>query len=195
MCRARKQAQEKNYSESGFSATEIKGKIFGIIGLGRIGTRVAEIAQGFGANVKYWNRNRRETLESTGIEYDDINKLLAESDIVSLHLALTKETEKFLNAEKINSLKSGSIVVNTAPMELVDLDALEQRLAKGDVIFILDHADEMKKEDTERISKFDNCIIYPPIGYITKEAKVNQQEIFVSNIENFLKGKPTNVVN
>ena len=195
LSRARKQAQERNYSESGFSATEIKGKLFGVIGLGRIGTRVAEIAQGFGANVKYWNRNRRETLESTGIEYEDIDKLIAESDIVSLHLALTKETEKFLNADRIKSLKSGSIVVNTAPMELVDLDALAQRLAKGDIIVILDHADEMKNEDTERFSKFDNCIIYPPIGYITKEAKINQQEIFVSNIENFLKGKPTNVVN
>ncbi len=193
--RARKQAQEGNYSESGFSATEIKDKVFGIIGAGQIGTRVAEIAQSFGANVKYWNRNRKEILESIGIKYEDTDKLLAKSDIVSLHLALTKETENFLNADRINSLKSGAIVVNTAPMELVDLDALEQRLAKGDIIFILDHSDEMKKEDLERLSRFENCIIYPPIGCISKEAKVNQQEIFVSNIENFLKSTPTNVVN
>ena len=53
----------------------------------------------------------------------------------------------------------------------------------------------MEKKDLNRFSKYENCIIYPPIGYISKEAKVNLQEIFVSNIENFLKGKPTNVVN
>lgn len=195
LSRAKKQASEGNYNESGFSATEIKNKIFGVIGTGQIGSRVAQIAQGFGANVKYWNRSRKESLESNGIKYEDADELIAESDILSLHLALTKETDNFLNVDRINSLKSGAIVVNTAPMELVDLDALEQRLVKGDIIFILDHSDEMKKEDLERFSKYKNCIVYPPIGYISKEAKLNQQEIFVKNIENFLKCKSTNVVN
>ena len=127
--RAKRQAKEGNYSESGFSATEIKGKVFGVIGAGKIGTRVAEIAQGFGANVKYWDRNRKKDLESDGIKYEDADRLFAESDILSLHLALTKETENFLNAKRIHSLKSGAVVVNTSPMDLVDLDALEQRLA------------------------------------------------------------------
>lgn len=193
--RAKKQANEGNYDESGFTATEIKDKIFGIIGAGQIGIRVAEIAQGFGANVNYWNRSKKEILDSKGIIYKDTEELIAKSDILSLHLALTKETENFLNADRIKSLKNGAIIVNTAPMELIDLDALEQRLVKNDIIFILDHSDEMKEEDLERFSKYENCIIYPPIGYISKEAKVNQQEIFVKNIENFLKGKPTNVVN
>ncbi|HLD57810.1 MAG TPA: hypothetical protein VJA47_05860 [archaeon] len=53
----------------------------------------------------------------------------------------------------------------------------------------------MKKEDLDKISKYENCVVYPPIGYISKEASVNKQNIFVENIENFLKGKPTNVVN
>ncbi len=192
--RARKQADSGNYDESGFSATEIKGKVFGVVGTGRIGTRVAEIALGFGANVKYWNRNRKESLELMGVKHEDIDKLLSESDIISLHLSLTKGTEKILNSDRINSLKKGAIVVNTTPMELVDLDALEKRLANGDIVFILDHSDEMKKEDLERFSKFRNCVIYPPIGYISKEAKANKQEVFVSNIENFLSGNPKNVV-
>lgn len=195
LSRAKKQANEGNYDESGFSATEIRDKRFGIIGAGQIGTRVAEIAQGFGANVNYWNRSKKEILDSKGIKYKDTEELIAESDILSLHLALTKDTENFLNADRIKSLKNGVIVVNTAPMELVDLDALEQKLAKKDIIFILDHSDEMLEEDLKRFSKYDNCIIYPPIGYISKEAKVNQQEIFVKNIENFLKGKSINVVN
>ncbi|HLD57809.1 MAG TPA: NAD(P)-dependent oxidoreductase [archaeon] len=126
--RAKRQAKEGNYSESGFSATEIKDKVFGVIGAGKIGTRVAEIAQGFGANVKYWNRSRKKDLESNGIKYEDVDRLFTESDIISLNLALTKETENFLNAKRIHSLKNGAIVVNTSPMELVDLGALEQRL-------------------------------------------------------------------
>ncbi len=193
--RAKKQAREGKYDESGFTAIEIKGKIFGIIGAGRIGTRVAEIAQSFGADVRYWSRRRKSILESKGIKYDHADKLISESHFLSLHLSLTKETENFLSAERINSLKSGAIVINTAPMELVDINALEQRLAKGDITFILDHSDEMSKEDLQRLSKHENCIIYPPVGYITNEAKVNKQEIFVSNLENFLKGKPINIVN
>lgn len=142
----------------------------------------------------YWDRSKKEALESRKITFEEIDKLISENDIISLHLALTRETENFLNADRINSMKSGTILVNTSPMELINLDALEARLAKNDLIFILDHSDEMKGEDIERLSKYENCIMYPPIGYISKEAKVNQQEIFVKNLEDFLKGKPTNVV-
>lgn len=193
--RAKRQAREGNYDESTFSSTEIKGKVFGIIGAGRIGSRVAEIAQGFGADVRYWNRTKKANLESIGIKYEDIDKLISESDFLSLHLALANGTQNFLSAERINSLKSGALVVNTAPMEFVDINALANRLAEDDIAFILDHSDEMKKEDLEKLSKYKNCIIYPPIGYISKEANVSKQKIFVENIENFLKGTPTNKVN
>ena len=80
-------------------------------------------------------------------------------------------------------------------MELVNIGALEKRLQKGDITFILDHSDEMKEEDLQKLSKYKNCIIYPPIAYLSKEAQRTKQEIFVSNIENFLKGKATNQVN
>ena len=80
-------------------------------------------------------------------------------------------------------------------MELVDIYALEIRLKAKDITFILDHSDEMTKENLERLSKYANCIIYPPIGCITKEAEINKQEIFIGNIENFLQGLPTNKVN
>lgn len=188
-------AREGDYSGLGFSLTEIKGKKFGIIGLGRIGSRVAEIASGFGADVMYWSRNRKPELEAKGIKYDDVERMISECDFLSLHLAQTKDTENFLNEDRMQKIKKNSIVINTAPMELVDIGALERRLMNGDMIFILDHSDEMKKDDLARLSKFDNCIIYPAIAHITKEAKMARQEIFVKNIENFLKGSPTNRVN
>ncbi|MFH0890036.1 MAG: 2-hydroxyacid dehydrogenase [Candidatus Aenigmatarchaeota archaeon] len=191
----KQRGRNKNYSEAGISATEIKNKIFGIVGLGSIGSRVAEIALGFGADVRYWSRNRKEKIENMGVKYTDVSSLVSNADFLSLHLAQTNDTEGFLNIEKINKIKKGAIVINTAPMELVDIDALSERLAKGDITFILDHSDEMAEDDLKKISKYANCIIYPPIGYITKEARMAKQEIFVGNIENFLKGSATNKVN
>lgn len=183
-----------DYSGNGFSASEIKGKEFGIIGLGRIGSRVAEIALAFGAKVSYWSKNRKKEMEKKGIEYKPINTLIKKSDFLSLHLSKAKETESILNKKRINSIKKGAVVINVAPMELIDQSALSNRLKKGDIIFIFDHPDEMKKKDVEKLSKNKNCIVYPPIGFVTEEAKLIKQEIFVSNLENFLKGKLTNVV-
>lgn len=190
--KGKNQARNGNYSEAGFSAFEIKNKVFGILGLGRIGARVAELARCFGADVQYWSRNRKKELE--GIKYVNTDTLVSQADFLSLHFSLCKDTEKFLNKERISRIKSGAIVVNTAPMELVDLDALEKRLAKGDITFILDHADEMTKENLARLQKYDNCVIYPPIAYVSKEASLTKQEIFAKNIEDFLKGKPINKV-
>jgi phosphoglycerate dehydrogenase-like enzyme len=189
------QARKGNYSEAGFSATEIKNKKFGILGLGRIGGRVAEIALGFGADVRYWSRNRKKEFEVKGIKYEDVDRLIANSDFLSLHFAQTKETELFLNEKRIQRLKKGAIVINTAPMELIDISALEKRLSKEDITFILDHSDEMSEENLKKLSKYKNFIIYPPIAYVTKEARIAKQKIFVENIENFLKGTPINKVN
>ena len=79
-------------------------------------------------------------------------------------------------------------------MELVNLASLEKRLKKDDITFIFDHPDEMDKKDVEKLSQYKNCLVYPPIGYVSKEGRILKQDIFVSNIENFLKGKPTNKV-
>ncbi len=188
----KQRGRELNVDESGVKAWEIKGKTFGILGLGRIGTRVAEIAKGFGANVVYWSRNKRDVSE---FEYMELDQLVANSDFLSIHLAEAPETVKIMNIERFTSLKPNCVLINTCPMELIDLGGLTSRLAKNDIIFILDHSDEMKKEDLEKLSKYENSIIYPPMAYISEEAKVKRQEMFVSNIENFLKGVPTNVVN
>ena len=188
----KQRGRKLNVDESGIKAWEIKGKKFGIIGLGRIGKRVGELAQAFGADVLYWSRNKKQNRTFT---YMDLDKLVATCDFLSLHLAQTPETEKIIDYKRLMALKPNCVVINTCPMELIDLDSLCKRLAKKDITFILDHADEMTKKDLEKLSRYENCIIYPPLAYITEEAKVNRQEMFVSNIKNFLKGNPTNVVN
>ena len=191
----KQRSQNKNYDFAGMSASEIKGKVFGIFGLGNIGTRTAELAQGFGADVRYWNRTRKSDCEVRGIKYEDKDTLLKNADFISINFAHTPETDRFLDENAFSEIKAGAIVVNTVPMETTDLVALKNRLKKNDMIFILDHSDEMKQEELDILHKYKNCIIYPPIAFISKEARVNKQNLFVGNIENFLKGKPTNVVN
>lgn len=191
----KERSRNKNYDFIGMSASEIKGKIFGVFGLGNIGTRTAELAQGFGADTRYWSRTRKKDCEAMGMKYEDKNTLLKNADFVSINFAHTPETDNFLDEDAFSKIKPGAIVVNTVPMETTDIASLENRLKKNDMIFILDHSDEMKQEDLQRLEKYKNCIIYPPIAFISKEALINKQNLFVGNIENFLKGKPTNVVN
>jgi len=194
--RAKQQARKKDYSEASFfTGKEIKGKKFGVIGLGNIGARVAEIARVFGANVYYWSKNRKKLLEKKGIKYKEINNLLKSCDIISLNLELNPETNIFLNKERVKKIKKGALLVNASPMELIDLNALVKRLRNKDLSFILDHSDEMTKEQLTLIRPNKNCVIYPPLGYTTQEATALKKGIFVSNLKNFLKGKPSNKVN
>ena len=114
---------------------------------------------------------------------------------MSINLAQTPETEKMFDRKVFAKIKKGAVVVNTAPMDLVDIDALAERLKHKNMTFILDHSDEMSAKDLSKISKYENCIIYPPMAYISAEAAVNRKRIFIENIQAFLKGKPVNVVN
>ncbi|MBI4101006.1 hypothetical protein HY441_00855 [Candidatus Microgenomates bacterium] len=188
----KRRGRSGNYSEESISAAELRGSVFSVIGLGSIGRRVAELARGFDADVRYWSRTKKKV---AGVKYQAADSLLKEADFLSINLAQTPETEGFLNPARVNRIKAGTVVINTAPMELVNVAALAKRLSKNDMTFILDHSDEMSEKDLKQLSKHKNCVIYPPIAYITKEARIAKQVMFVDNIESFLKGSPKNVVN
>lgn len=194
--RAHNQALAGNYSEESFEGIELGGKIFGILGLGDIGTRIAKIAaDGFGAKVLYWSRTRKTELETPRVEFCELEELLSQSDVLSVNLALVGETEGFLDRDRLNKLKKGALLVNLSPMELIDLPAVEERLKAGDISLILDHSDEMDSDDAKRLAGYANCDVYPPVAYTTREATLLKQKILVDNIANFLSGHPTNVVN
>lgn len=195
--RAKIESKQKRTSEDNFSGKEIKGKKFGVIGLGRIGTRVAQLAKAFEADVVYWSRNRKPKEEKNGIKYVSLDELLKNSEIISLNLALNKETENIMNKSKIKIIKSGGIIINTAPLELLDLNALELRLKSGDLTFIFDHTDpgDISDKDLKMLRQYDSCITYPVLGYITDGARAAKQEIFVDNLKKYLAKKPTNKVN
>lgn len=187
--RARNQARAGDYSEATFTGTEIKGKNFGVIGLGHIGTRTAELATAFGANVSYWSQNKKENFN-----YQEIDELLKTSDIITLNLSLNPDTNGFLNKKRIQVIKRGALIVNPSPMELLDFVALVERLQRGDITFVLDHSDEMLADQLTKLKSLSNCVIYPPIAYTTKEATALKKGIFVGNLENFLNDNPTNKV-
>ena len=194
--RAKIESKQKRTSENNFSGREIKGKKFGVIGLGRIGTRVSHLAKCFGADVLYWSRNRKLQEEKDGIKYAKLSDLLRNCDIISLHLALNKGTENILNQANIKKIKNGAIFINTAPLELLDINTLETRLKNKDITFIFDHTDpgDITDENLAMLRQHDNCITYPVLGYISDEARMAKQDIFTKNIENFLKGAPINLV-
>lgn len=185
-----KRGKVGNYDFEGMSAKELKGSNFGVIGLGSIGGRVAELAAGFGANVSYWSRRKKEV----SYEFKELDQILADSDYLSINVAQTPETEKLINVGNVSKIKSGAVVISTVPPEVVDTDTIASRLAKKDIVYISDHGDEMTKEDLAKLKQYNNCLILPAIGFITAEARVNKQEIFVANARAALEGKPQNTV-
>jgi lactate dehydrogenase-like 2-hydroxyacid dehydrogenase len=196
ICRAKTESKQTRTSEDNFHGAEIKGKDFGVVGLGRIGSRVAEIAGGgFGANIYYFSRSPKQMHAS--YRFERLDQLVKHCDFISINLELNDETAGIFNAEIINNIKPKSVVINTAPLELFDLNALDSRLAEGDITFIFDHTDpgDINDSDLQMLKQYENCITYPVLGYVTDEARTAKQEIFVNNLESFLLDKPVNIVN
>jgi phosphoglycerate dehydrogenase-like enzyme len=192
--KARNQAKSGDYSDN-FSGGEVKGKKFGVIGLGDIGLRTAELAKAFGADVRYWSRNRKVHAEDNGIIFNELDQLISESDIITVNLAYNSDTEGIFNEKRITKIKQHCILINPSPMELFDWDALHNRLKKEDIVFILDHSDEMTDEQLSKLKPLENTIVYPPIGYMTAEANEAKYKIFVDNLTNYLSDMPSNQVN
>src|SRR5262245_773587 len=130
---ARARAARGDFSEPARHGRELRGRKLAVLGLGSIGRRVAEIARdGFGAHVRYWSRTPRP---DAGIARMEVDELLADAEIVSVHLALTPETRRFLDAGRIARIPHGALLVHLAPPELLDVRALTGRLRDGSVHF------------------------------------------------------------
>lgn len=145
--------------------------------------------------VIYFSRKNKPSLDKRGAKRKAINEILSQSDFVSLNLALNKETEEIIDKSKIGLLKKGCIFINLAPPPLIDQEAMRKKANSGDITFIFDHSDDVEPALAKKFLSAKNCIVYPPIAFRTKEANIIRLETFVSNIENFAKGKLKNVVN
>ena len=175
---------------------DLKGKTLGIVGLGGIGRRTAELARAFGMNVVAWNRTMDPSRAAdAGVTFVDLPRLFTESDFVSLHLGLNRDTEGMIGRDLIAAMKSSAILINTARGELLDETALVEALASNAIMGAgLDvFAGEPPAED-HPFRSLDNVVVTPHKGFDTPDANGAILDILLSNIEAFAAGRPINVV-
>lgn len=174
---------------------ELAGKTMGIFGFGTIGRAVGRIAKAFGMRVLACNRSRCREGESIG-EYVDLDTLLAESDIVSLHCPLTPETTELINHNTLSKMKDGAILLNTARGAVVNEEAVRQALDSGKLKGFA--ADVVSREpilSTNPLLSAPNCILTPHMAWAPIESR---RRIMISaqrSIEGYLSGNLVNTVN
>jgi glyoxylate reductase len=166
-----------SWSESGL-AEELSGSTLGIVGLGRIGSALARRARGFDLRVLYTQRRRTES--ELG-EFRELDELLAESDLVSLHAPLTPDTEGLIDARRLRLLPDGAVLVNTSRGEIVDERALVAELVSGRISAGLDvfaHEPEVPAE----LLELPNVVLTPHIGSATRQTREAMTRLVVDNI-------------
>ena len=167
----------------------LKGKLLGIVGFGRIGKRVAEIALAFQMRVQYWSRHRHPDWEARGVSYVELDELFSTSDIVSIHLS-PYAPEKIISADLLHRLKDGAIFINTSAGRLVDQEALLDELKRGRIYAYLDVYEGLPpRKVLKQLNTYDNIFTYRS-GWYTQEAITYKGEALLKNIEDFLNGKP-----
>ena len=179
--------------------TELKGKVLGIVGLGRIGKRVAEIGvKGFGMKVIYYDVYRdRRFEEELGVTYKSLEEVLREADIVSLHVPLTKDTYHMINEERLKLMKRTAILVNTSRGAVVDTGALVKALREGWIAGAgLDVFEGEPIPPNHPLTAFKNVVLVPHIGSATYEGRHRMAEVVLENLVAFYEGRvPPNLVN
>lgn len=172
-------------TRNGFLGGELNGKVFGIVGFGAIGQRVAKLAQAFDCKIIVWTRTRNNF---EGIDFVDLDKLLAKSDIVSLHLPLTDTTRGLINEERLRLMKPSSLFINTARGPIVDYMALSTALKSGVIAgAAVDVYEQEPPIEDHPIFSAPNTILLPHIGFATKEAIQTRSIITMENIKEWLK--------
>ncbi|MFD1606979.1 2-hydroxyacid dehydrogenase [Oceanobacillus luteolus] len=179
------------------SNMELKGKTIGLVGIGGIGKRMAELCNAMGMEVISWTFNPSvERGKELGVMFVELEELLDDSDIVSLHLPYTNNTQGIIGKPELEAMKPGCMLINTARAELVDTAALIQQLERGHLAGAgIDVFDQEPIHPDSPLLKMDNVILSPHVGYNTPESVSNIIKIAVDNVVQGLKGDPVNVVN
>ena len=175
---------------------ELQGKTMGIVGFGRIGRHVGEIAVAFGMRVIAASPARRDAPKWPGFRWCEVDELMSTADVVSLHCPLLPQTRGMINTSSLSKMKPGAFLINTSRGPLVveqDLaDALNDERLAGAAVDVL--SSEPPTLDNPLLHA-KNCIVTPHIAWATKEARMNLIESVVANLRAFLEDRPVNVVN
>lgn len=180
-----------------FLGRDVYKKTLGIVGLGRIGTMVARRAKGFNMKVLYNKRERDEVAEKElGVQFAELDTLLASSDLVTLHVPLSAETRHMIGEPQLSGMKSTAFLVNTARGGVVDEHALVTALKSGEIAGAALDVHENEPEMNPELLMMENVILTPHIASATVEAREKMTELAVDAIVKTLSGeKPENLVN
>lgn len=195
-----------NFSLNGLTGFDLHGKTAGVIGTGQIGRIFIDICKGFGMNVIAYDPF---PMENSNIEYVTLDKLFAESDIISLHCPLTKDTRYIINERSLAKMKEGVVILNTSRGQLIDSDALLQSLKDGKVrgagldvyeeetaLFFEDYSSTIVQDDVlARLVSLPNVIMTSHQAFLTEEALQKIAEVTLFNLHQFYNGEAlTNAV-
>ncbi|HQS13106.1 MAG: D-glycerate dehydrogenase [Sphingomonadales bacterium 35-56-22] len=183
--RAMRNGEWSGWSPTGMLGHRIGGKTLGIIGLGRIGEAVAMRAKAFGMNIIYNKRSRlpASVEDELGVTFEpDLDRLVARSDIITLHCPLTADTDKIINADRIAHMKPNAYVINSSRGELIDEDALIEALQSGRIAGAgLDVYTHEPAVDSRFLS-IPNAVLLPHLGSATYEGREASGERVITNI-------------
>lgn len=174
---------------------ELDGKTLGIIGFGKIGRRVAQIALAFGMKVLTFTPSGKKS-DADSVVFTDINTVLENSDFITVHCPLTPQTEGMINTEFISHLKSNACIINTARGAVANETDIALALKSGKLACYC--ADVLSSEPPSKDNPLltaPNCFITPHIAWAAYETRLRLLGILEENIKSFINGTPVNVVN
>jgi glycerate dehydrogenase len=178
-----------------FPLIELAGKTMGIIGFGNIGNKVGDIATAFGMDIVAASKPQTDQSHRKNFRWAEINEVLEQADVVSIHVPLSTETNGLINSGTLKRMKKSAFLLNTSRGPIVvdeDLaDALNKDIIAGAGIDVLSVEPPSKSNP---LFKAKNCIITPHIAWATKEARARLMDIAVNNLSAFINGKPVNKV-
>jgi len=177
---------------------DVHGATLGIVGLGRIGAAVAQRAKGFGMKILYYDIIRNEKVEKElGIQYTDLNNLLSQSDFITIHTNLTKETHHLIGAKQFEIMKRTGILVNTSRGPIVDNMALYEALRNKKIAYAALDVTEPEPLPAEHpLLTLDNVIVVPHIASASVASRTKMGLMAADNLIAGLKGEmPPNPVN
>ena len=169
---------------------DVWGKRLGIVGMGRIGRAVARRGRGFGMEILYHNRSRKEDAENElGARYLDLDDLLRESDFVSIHTPLTDETRHLISERELGLMRETAVLVNTSRGPVVDEGALAAALAEGRIFAAgLDVYEEEPKVHPELL-ELENVVLAPHVGSATIDTRDKMAALAAENLAGVLRGE------
>jgi len=208
--------KRSDFDRDGLQGFDLAGKIIGVIGTGQIGYHVVKIAYGFGMKIIAYDPYPNDQItKEFGVEYMDLDELLSQSDVITLHVPYMPTTHHIINKDNIKQMKKGAILINTARGALVDNEALLDALQDGTLVGAgLDviEGEEMIEDEMELLDKkitkdniktlledhvlltMDNVIVTPHNAFNTREALMRIIDTTIENIANWQKGEFSNVV-